>query len=1483
MKIKNKLGLLAAVMLLGVCTFTVNAAYSEPATEGFILTAQDSDEEITNIKANKETLENAKSEMANKNYESAITYLNAYIDGKSKKYEAYKLRGECYYALRQYDLAQKDFQTAIDLKSSGYKLVTGAKVVGAVVLGADKNDQYQNTELGNLYGELMYAQKALNDPEYENSYQKAFEYNSHIYLPKPNANDILKINCPQKYGKILNPQGGDADIMAVITDIENGDYHEAAYKLPNLASQYPNYYLTHYLTGVVMAGLERENQAIPAFEKALQLNPNDFESLASLGQIYYSLAENNFSKSDATKSVNYFKQAQKFNPNMPAYNYYIGLNNLILKNNDAAISAFDKAVSQRANDYNSMYYKAVAQQMKGDYAPVIDGATKLLNKHVSNYNSVLYLRALAYSKSGNSDKAMEDIETIFSNIGDIYNADIKTVSAKEKTLENYVHYLKAQILSQKGTLAGPEYSRAYQNPVIKTLANDKDYSFTMSPADLESQYDYMRTTFSNLGDISFNGNDYVITSAQPTPVYANYTETVVPKIQKNTEVEADLTPSLAQMLAMPSYLSSKPQTTQTSVLTKTENKTDVVTETTNITPNNTLEGEGLKIGGEPPISRPTTPAKGEPMIFTADGNKVATDSNSKPTDTFTITYNDTTNKTQVQPTESTSEEKPSESFKITYKDDSVTKPIAESTTAEKDVIQSAKEQKQPESALEVKQENKQPEPIIAASEPSEELVKVTEESGSIAAGIAAADSNEAKEIVPKITLRQSSSPEELLLQNPKEDSMAQMLAVQSIFNPETFTPYDEEAVKISGNVKTDTPVEYEQSEAVKNVIASANNSTIVSAPTQNETVEKGAEQFTIRYEDKVAFENDLQEITEPKVVEKAQDTVVQQKEVNPPILVEKTPEPVITVAKEVKETPDFTISYNDSPNKIVDNSKQDDLQRINEETKNLELQKETAEESLSKTIARAEADSEPNTVESVADVSKTPAVILPDLAQTVDKVAKTGTKKVVEKYANVDLSEYNIQKPQPVINEGDEVIVFEPNSSVFTKKEKMLASQNTNINTSGQITDNFSQLHKSVEDAVQKELTTASDEVKQVKETTTEQVAKQEEKIADNTQEKYEEPELIFPETVQIEKETKVAQAEVPTVVPKIRTEKQEQQVTTEVTQAQTASETQTVQDDKWLSDILDKAEKTPEKPKTKSKKEKSLDEFLTDEFDEGQIAKEKAKRHKKIKKTEEENSLASILKDTTTEDIAKPSKKKKRQEITEAETQEPAITVISDKPKKKLFAAKDESIKLEQQAKKEAKAAEKAAQKQAKAEAKKIKAAEKAAKKQADAELKASEKQIKEAERLEAKELAAAQKAEAKKIKEAKKLADKKAKQAEKEAKKAAYKTKKEVIGDDNTNIVKWFKNRKKSSKVQTEKNVKEVKTAQTAEKETVKKEKKEFQWWWKKNKSAATNESATKEVKIKKEGKKFSWGNIFKKKETSVKDTAEKETTKKIIKKSK
>lgn len=572
-------------MMMGTYTISQNSVYAEDTTSETT--------EVSVIKGNKDAFEMAENLIGQKNYQEALKYLDAYISSKPKKYEAYKLRGDAYYALRRYNLAEKDYQTAIDLKTDDDKFVTGTKVLSAVVLGADKQEQLQNPELGNLYAKLMYAQKAQNKTSYESSYAKAVELNSHIYLPQPKKDEISQINCPQKYGKVFNPQGDDKFLYDAINDIENGNYRDSVFKSQYLITNYPDYYLGYYLNGVALAGMEQDEDAIVAFNNALKKNPYDFESLASLGQLYYAQAEKTFSVDDAKKSTEYFRQALKLNPNCNSYYFYIGLNDLLQGKVSSAIENFDSAIKLKSNDYNSQYYKIIAQYINGDYSSVILGAGKLLYRRVSNYNSVMYLKALAEYKQGQNDLALEDLEKIYNSTADIYNSDVRYVSNKEKTLLGYCYYLKALILAQKGMGTKSDMAEAYSNPIIAQLAatekmlntykpefvNGKvsleDYkkfnnaynsavgllkqsNIVITPEDIDTQYDYIRTTFDDLGVTFVYKNPNYKISAIDNYVFKKY----------SSKLSAEDFQTLSEGVAEDEIVALRPKTNDTPVLTQ---------------------------------------------------------------------------------------------------------------------------------------------------------------------------------------------------------------------------------------------------------------------------------------------------------------------------------------------------------------------------------------------------------------------------------------------------------------------------------------------------------------------------------------------------------------------------------------------------------------------------------------------------------------------------------------------------------------------------------------------------------------------------------------------------------------------------------------------------------------------------------------------------------------------------------------------------
>ena len=62
----------------------------------------------------------------------------------------------------------------------------------------------------------------------------------------------------------------DEYIMDAISKLEEGDFHAAVFKAQYVTSNYPKYYLGHYLLGVAMAGMEQYDDAVHSFETALK-------------------------------------------------------------------------------------------------------------------------------------------------------------------------------------------------------------------------------------------------------------------------------------------------------------------------------------------------------------------------------------------------------------------------------------------------------------------------------------------------------------------------------------------------------------------------------------------------------------------------------------------------------------------------------------------------------------------------------------------------------------------------------------------------------------------------------------------------------------------------------------------------------------------------------------------------------------------------------------------------------------------------------------------------------------------------------------------------------------------------------------------------------------------------------------------------------------------------------------------------------------
>jgi len=157
----------------------------------------------------------------------------------------------------------------------------------------------------------------------------------------------------------------------------------------------------------------------------------------------------------------------------------------------------------------------------------------------------LYLRALAKYRQGLNEDALSDLETIHNNMNDIYNADIVQKSDKDTVLTSYLYYLKSQILKSTGAGVKADLQKAMTNKVLADiLSSQKD--ITLSAADFDSQYDYLRETFTDKDlNITYLNPNYKI-SLSEKPVAAINTE---PVKNINSENEAQEIESTADNIS----------------------------------------------------------------------------------------------------------------------------------------------------------------------------------------------------------------------------------------------------------------------------------------------------------------------------------------------------------------------------------------------------------------------------------------------------------------------------------------------------------------------------------------------------------------------------------------------------------------------------------------------------------------------------------------------------------------------------------------------------------------------------------------------------------------------------------------------------------------------------------------------------------------------------------------------------------------------
>jgi tetratricopeptide (TPR) repeat protein len=130
---------------------------------------------------------------------------------------------------------------------------------------------------------------------------------------------------------------------------QEGKYEDALAAYQKAAAQAPKDAVIQYNIGVTLMAMDRVDEAIDAFKKTIEVQPENIHALKGLGQIYGQMKM-------FEESVKFYSLAAKISSDDPEVFYNLGVGQMNLGNQDAAREAFQKSIACDES-YADSYYQ----------------------------------------------------------------------------------------------------------------------------------------------------------------------------------------------------------------------------------------------------------------------------------------------------------------------------------------------------------------------------------------------------------------------------------------------------------------------------------------------------------------------------------------------------------------------------------------------------------------------------------------------------------------------------------------------------------------------------------------------------------------------------------------------------------------------------------------------------------------------------------------------------------------------------------------------------------------------------------------------------------------------------------------------------------------------------------------------------------------------------------------------------------------------
>lgn len=189
-----------------------------------------------------------------------------------------------------------------------------------------------------------------------------------------------------------------------------GQFARAVPALEKFLAAQPDHAQAHQLLGICLVEIGKEAEALPHLEPAVNTGSNDVMVLFSLGNAYVRLhhtqleivlqklsaqpqgialahllrGQAHLEMFSFEAAVAELEAAAKLNAELPRLQYSLGLGYLKLGRYDAAVTCFDRELQKYPNDFGLLYFKAFAQEARGDLQPARANAEAALKSEAES-------------------------------------------------------------------------------------------------------------------------------------------------------------------------------------------------------------------------------------------------------------------------------------------------------------------------------------------------------------------------------------------------------------------------------------------------------------------------------------------------------------------------------------------------------------------------------------------------------------------------------------------------------------------------------------------------------------------------------------------------------------------------------------------------------------------------------------------------------------------------------------------------------------------------------------------------------------------------------------------------------------------------------------------------------------------------------------------------------------------------------------------